>query len=467
MISNFSVIPIAFFSAVFLQGTFASAQEAADAHRPPNILLILIDDLGYADVGCFGNRSNQTPHIDRLAAEGLRFTDFHSNGPMCSATRAALLTGRYQNRFGRAFEGALDADRDHDIGLPLEELTIAEALKPAGYVSGLFGKWHLGYQAPFLPTRQGFDEFRGLLTGDGDHHSHLSRSGDPDWWVGETLALEPGYSVDLITRDSIDFIERHRDQPFFLLVSHLAIHFPWQGPNEPAHRQQGHDYSDLSKLGPHPPGAVRPVVREMVEAIDRSVGQLITTLQRLNLDRSTLVIFTSDNGGYRHYGNRFHGEISDNGPLRGQKGQLFEGGHRVPAIAWWPGRVAPGVTPETAMTMDLLPTFLDLAHLEPIAAPALDGISLAPLLLRREPLPDRPFFWRNGSVAAARLGPWKLLIDDGRPLLFHLAADPSESHNLSATNPNRVAHLSSMLDTWQDEMDRPRPLPANPSPAGP
>ena len=426
-----------------------------DGGRPPNVVLILADDLGYGDLSCFGNPSNRTPHLDRLAAEGLRLTDFHANGPMCSATRASLLTGRYQHRFGRAFEAALDEDRDQRIGLPPEAVTIAEALGDRGYATGLFGKWHLGYRAPFLPTRQGFDAFAGLLTGDGDHHSHVSRSGGADWWVGERSRLEEGYSVDLITEHGVSFIERHRDRPFFLLVSHLAIHFPWQGPDEGPHRVLGQDYRASGKLGPHGPGEVGPVVREMVEAVDGSVGRLVEVLRRLGLDGQTLVFFTSDNGGYLDYGGRFGGEISDNGPLRGQKGDLFEGGHRVPAVAWWPDRVAPGVSDETAMTMDLMPTFLDLAGADPPAP--LDGLSLAPLLLGRRPLPCRALFWRKASLGAARLGPWKLVLEDRRPMLFNLDDDPGESIDRAGDEPRRVALMLGAYDDWQRDVDTAAP----------
>lgn len=174
----------------------------------PNIILIVADDLGYGDIGCYGNKKNRTPHLDRLAAEGMRFTDFHSNGPMCTPTRAALLTGLYQHRFGRAFESALSYKAHRDRGLPLEARTIADVLKPAGYATAMYGKWHLGYGPPFVPTRQGFDEFRGLLTGDGDHHSHISRSGNEDWWADEEIDMEDGYTAELITQHSIDFVQR-------------------------------------------------------------------------------------------------------------------------------------------------------------------------------------------------------------------------------------------------------------------
>ena len=221
-----------FLALVLLVGTACSRAPAP----PPNFIVILADDLGYADIGVYGSERNRTPHLDRMAAEGLRFTDFHSNGPMCTPTRAALLTGRYQHRFGEQFESALSGIDDYDIGLPHDARTIAESLGEGGYVTGMYGKWHLGYHPPFMPVDQGFRDFRGLTSGDGDHHSHIDRSGRKDWWHNSELVPEAGYGVDLITKHSVNFVERHRDEPFFLYVAHLAIHFPWQGPNDRGYR---------------------------------------------------------------------------------------------------------------------------------------------------------------------------------------------------------------------------------------
>ncbi|MEW4528778.1 sulfatase-like hydrolase/transferase [Maioricimonas sp. JC845] len=421
---------------ITLFSVFASPACADDR---PNVLLILADDLGYGDLGCYGSRQNHTPHLDRLAAEGLRFTDFHSNGPMCSPTRAALLTGLYQHRFGRTFERPLSPTRKTPIGLPLQAVTIAERLQQAGYATGMFGKWHLGYQAPWLPTRQGFDTYRGLLSGDGDHHTHVNRQGGPDWWDGEQAVAEEGYTADLLTRHSIEFIEQNRDRPFFVYVPHLAIHFPWQGPDDPPHRQPGTDYT-TDKWGLLPdPHNVAPHVKAMVEALDRSVGETIAALRRLNLDRKTLVIFCSDNGGYLNYG-RTHSNISSNGPLRGQKAEVYEGGHRVPAIAWWPGRITPGTCDETVMTFDLFPTILALAGLEQGET---DGVDLSALLLEGTPLPQRTLFWRIGEAHAIRRGPWKLVRHGDRPAeLFHLGNDIGEQDDLAGMFPDRVEQLA-------------------------
>ncbi len=422
-----------------------------EAERPPNFIVILADDLGYGDTGPYGGTRNRTPHIDQLAREGLRFTDFHSNGPMCTPTRAALLTGRYQNRLGRAFESPLGAD---DKGLPADQVTLAEALAEAGYVSGAYGKWHLGRFPPYLPTSHGFEEFWGLGSGDGDHHSHIDRSGRKDWWHNEQTEMEEGYSVDLITNHSIDFIERNKDRPFFLYVPHLAIHFPWQGPGDEGYRAEGGDYHNLTKLGyfdedKDPSGKVK----EMVEAIDGSVGRIVESVKANGLAENTLIVFTSDNGGYLTYEGGYH-NVSSNGPLRGQKTQVYEGGIRVPAIASWPGRIAPGVADDLTASFDLFPTFLELAGLGERTDLKLDGVSLAPLLLDGEALPSRTLFWRMRDRRAVRRGPWKLVaVGEAAPELYNLAEDIGESADLAADQPELAGQLLSELQAWESDVE--------------
>ena len=429
---------------------FAQGKSKASESRP-NLVLILADDLGYGDLACYGHPRNKTPHLDKLAEEGLKFTDFHANGPMCSPTRAALLTGKYQHRFGRHFESALSAKSPH-IGLPTSAVTIAQVLKKAGYATGMYGKWHLGYQPPHMPTHFGFDDFRGLLTGDGDHISHVSRSGREDWYHNENVEMEEGYSSELITKHSIDFMRRNSDKPFFLYVAHLAIHFPWQAPGEKAHRVVGKDYWSLEKLGPHPEGQVGPIVQAMVEAVDASVGKIMAALHKLGLNDNTFVFFTSDNGGYLEYAGKFEGELSSNAPCRGQKAEVWEGGHREPAIAWWPGRIKPGtITHETAVTMDMLPTYAELAG---VAAPDdVDGTTLTPLLFEGKPLPERDLFWRKGENWAVRRGPWKLVRKDRNLQLFNLDDDIGERKDVLAHKPALVKDFLASLKTWERDVD--------------
>jgi len=457
MIQNQSLIgiPVLVLTLLSASGSRAAARspddETTSRDAKPNVVLILADDLGYGDLGCYGSQLHQTPHIDALAESGLRLTDFHSAGPMCSPTRAAMLTGLYQQRFGRHFDHALSGTRHRETGLPHHAQTIAELLKDHGYVTGCFGKWHLGYHPPWLPRHHGFDEFRGLASGDGDYHTQIDRSGNKDWWHGNRIEMESGYTTDLITDHSVDFIERHRDQPFFLYVPHLAIHFPWQGPGDPPHRTAGKSYHD-DKWGIIPDRTnVRPHVKAMTEALDRSVARIMAALREHQVTDETLVIFTSDNGGYLTYGDDFR-NISSNGRLRGQKTQLYEGGHRVPTIVWWPGRIEPGETDETAHSVDLLPT---IAALTGVAKdqPRTDGIDLSPLLLDRKPLPKRRLFWRAGSERAVRDGDWKFFQDGKRIELYNLRDDLGEQRNLANDRAEIVAALAAAWQRWEDDVN--------------
>ena len=439
-------------SLLVLLAAGCSSPTPEPAQQPPNFVIIMADDLGYGDVGVYGSTQNLTPNIDRLAAEGLRFTDFHSNGPMCSPTRAALLTGRYQHRYGREFEGALSARTQPDLGLPLEAVTIAEALRDVGYATGMYGKWHLGFHPPLMPTNQGFDDFRGLNTGGGDHHSHIDRSGRKDWWHNGEIDMEEGYSVDLITKHSVEFIEQHADRPFFLYVAHLAIHFPWQGPEEEGYRVEGVDYWDLSKLGVHENKDVSAKVKQMVEAVDSSVGEIMDALRAKGLDENTLVIFTSDNGGYLTYEGGYH-NISSNGPLRGQKTDVYEGGHRVPGIARWPGRISPGISDETVATFDLFPTFMEVAGASSSDL-SFDGVSLTGLLLKGQQLDERNLFWRMRGEKAMRQGNWKVVqIGDSAPELYDLDADIGEQNDVAADQPERLAGMLEELAAWEADVD--------------
>jgi arylsulfatase A-like enzyme len=425
------------------------AQPAADA--PPNFLVIMVDDLGYGDLGCYGGRA-RTPHIDRLAREGLRATDFHSNGAVCSPTRAAFLTGRYQQR-----SGILTALGENARGLPQTERTVATMLRQRGYATALFGKWHLGYQHENGPLRHGFDEFRGHLHGAVDYVSKVDQFGRVDWWHNEQPAVEATYATEIITRDVLAFLTARRDRPFFAFVSHTAIHFPWQAPGDGAHRRAGVRFQDTSgpysKLGPHS-GDLGDVVRRMIEAVDQSTGQILDRLRELGLDRRTLVVFTSDNGGILEYRGGYT-NISSNGPLRGAKAGIHEGGHRVPAIFRWPGRIAPGsVSAATMLSMDLAPTLLELAGaaFPPADGPrAFDGVSLLPVLSGGA-LAPRDVYWRladERSARAVRRGDWKLIVPaGGAPELYDLAKDLGEARNVAAAHPETVAALQASLAGW-------------------
>ena len=425
--------------------------EAHDRHRSPNIVLIVIDDLGYGDLGCYGSEVHKTPHIDALADAGLRLTDFHTNAPVCSPTRAALMTGQYQQRTG--IESAIGFVTDE--GVPLEKVTIAELLRKRGYTSGVVGKWHLGWVGSYGPNDQGFDVSY-CSNNSPDYHSHVSRNGKVDWYKDHELHKESGYLTDLVTRHSNAFIEENQDQPFFLFVSHVALHFPFQGPLDPPFRTEGKLWHGNertpgkvqpdSKYGPLKPEEYRRAYRDMLEAVDASVGSIVTTLDRLELRRETLIVITSDNGAYSWVGS--------NGIYRGQKGDLFEGGHRSPAVFNWPGRISAGtVSDATTMTMDLAPTFVALAGLEEPSP--FDGIDLSGLLFDNAPIAKRTLFWRfnnayTGTDArSVREGKWKYVLEKDVSYLFDLAADPAEKNNLATAHPKRVQSMDQAFLAWE------------------
>lgn len=421
----------------------------------PNIVFILIDDMGYGDVGCYGNKENQTPHIDELAGKGMRFTDYHANGPMCSPTRASFLTGKYQYRFGREFETALDGSmHGPDNGLPLSAYTIAEALKNSGYATAIYGKWHLGYKPPLLPPGQGFDEYIGSAYGDGDHFTHVDRLGNADWWHNDSLRPEKGYSVDIITDHSVNFIQQNSRRPFFLFVSHLAIHFPWQGPEDPPQRIAGKDYRE-EKWGIIPDRHnVKKHIRAMVESVDKSVGKIIAALRDAGIEKNTLVIFSSDNGGYTEYKSGGFRNISSNGPFRGQKGDVYEGGHRVPFIAYWPDKINGGtVNNSLIMTMDMFPTFLMLANNKVPDSLKPDGKNILPVLFGNKKSARRTVCWKIRNNKAIRKGRWKLDVTESKGTeLFDLDSDPGESKNLAVQYPRLVKKLMAEYTIWEKEV---------------
>ena len=405
--------------------------------RKPNIILIMADDLGYSDLSCYGNKRFTTPNIDALADAGIRFSDFHSNGAVCSPTRAALMTGRYQQRCG--VEGVVTAKSHRHTGMALQETTIAEVLKSAGYKTALFGKWHLGYDVKFNPKKQGFDEFIGFVSGNVDYHSHIDQEGHEDWWKNETLKPEHGYTTDLITEHGIRFINANKDRPFFLYLPHEAPHSPYQGRDDKADRTIGGKFpipgSRKDQLGAY---------KEMVQAMDEGVGRIVTTVKKLGLEQNTFIFFCSDNGANPR---------GSNAPLNGHKGSLWEGGHRVPAIAVWPDRIKPATkTDQTAMTMDLFATIASIAQAPLPAGLELDGINLKNVLTFNKKLPARTLFWRAGKKKAARKGKWKLLIQADSIALYDLTDDIAEQNNLTLQYPHIVKSMQAQLDIWEKQV---------------
>ena len=423
-------------AATLLSGGCAVARSRA-ADRP-NIILIMADDLGYGDIGCYGNRTIKTPNIDALARGGMKFTDYHSNGPVCSPTRAALLTGRYQQRAG--IEGVVYARGPaRETGLALEETTFAEVLKKRGYATALFGKWHLGYNVKFNPIRQGFDEFRGYVSGNVDFHSHIDGAGFDDWWKNLEKVPEEGYTTDLITKHGVDFIERHKDRPFCLYLPHEAVHSPYQGRNDPPVRLSG------GKKGKSVKGqGITRAYKEMIEVMDEGIGRIVDTVKRLGLERKTFIFFCSDNGGTKN---------GSNGALSGYKGSLWEGGHRVPAVAYWPGRIEPATTTDqTVLGMDLFATMASVAGAKLPAGLKLDGVDLLGMMTKNEKLPDRTLFWRYRKEKAVRRGPWKLLVRDGKAALYNLDEDLGEKNDLARKKPQILKKLEDELAAWEKQV---------------
>lgn len=413
---------------------------AAEKGRTPNIVLIMADDLGYGDIGCYGSKTIRTPNLDRLAADGVRFTDFHSSGTVCSPTRTGLLTGRYQQRAG--IPGVIYADpkQNRHHGLQAEEITFAELLKEAGYATGCFGKWHLGYEKQFNPTHQGFDSFRGYVSGNIDYISHYDRMEIYDWWDGLKTIQEPGYSTHLITKHAIQFIERNKDRPFCLYIAHESPHSPYQGPGDPPQRGPKKVKQTLG------PKRIQRAYREMVEEMDRGVGNVMAALEKHGLEENTLVFFLSDNGANRS---------GSNGSLRGFKGSVWEGGHRVPAIGYWPRHIDAGrICNEPTISIDLLPTMLDLTGVARPQGRKLDGVSLRPVLVDDNELKPRKLFWEYRNQAAVRDGTWKLVSHPMQKelVLYDLSKDLGEQKNLSKTHPQQVAKMKAALAAWQKDV---------------
>jgi len=428
--------------AFLLAGLCSACSETAEPDNPPNIILIMADDLGYGDLGCYGSRTMQTPQLDSLAANGLKFTDFHANAPVCTPTRAALLTGRYQQRAG--LEGVIYVRGEtRQVGMDTSEVTVAELLKDAGYQTAIMGKWHLGYKKEYNPVQQGFDEFYGYVSGNIDYHSHYDNAGIYDWWHNLDSIKEEGYVTDLITDHAVDFIDKNRDRPFFLYVSHESPHVPLQGRQDTAYRFPDRDFSYLGPVDDQ-----ERAYREMIEVMDEGIDHIMQKLRALDLEENTLVIFCSDNGGLEGF--------ADNGALRGFKGKLWEGGIRVPAIAHWTGTIEPGETDATVLSFDFMPTFLALAKADKPANLALDGKDITPLLFGQNERSERTVFWRYRQQKVARKGDWKLIVSENDTTLYNLQNDLAEQNDLKTRQPERTAELLQVLSSWEADITAPQ-----------
>ncbi len=402
----------------------------------PNLVFVLADDLGYADLGCYGARASFTPNLDRMAAQGLRFTDGYANSPVCSPTRFALMTGRYQYRLrGAAEEPIAGSARGRaDLGLPSSHPTLPSLLRAAGYHTALVGKWHLGYAPHFSPLASGYDEFFGPLGGGIDYFSHCDRAGVHDLYDGEREVHCSGYVTDLISDRACEVIRRQRDLPFMLSVHYTAPHWPWETRDDEAQsRRIGNQILHLD-------GGSVEIYRTMIRQMDEGIGRILEALEGEGLARNTLVVFTSDNGGER---------FSYNWPFRGQKFSLWEGGIRVPAIVNWPGVVPTGVvTQQAAITMDWTRTMLAAGGAKPDAGYPLDGHDLLPVIRGTKPIYERNFFWRTSVQDAALKGHWKYLKDGADEYLFDLSVDAREQANFKESNPAMFSQLRGEFQKW-------------------
>jgi arylsulfatase A-like enzyme len=445
----------------------ASNTVAAQAEQP-NIIFILADDLGYTDLGCYGSKYYETPNIDRLAAEGVRFTDGHTCGPNCQPTRAALLSGQYGPRTGVYTVGNINRFNwqsrplrpvDNVTQLPFDKVTIADTLKKAGYATGMFGKWHLGNDAEHHPNKRGFDE---AISSAGVHF---------DFKTDPKVDYPPGqYLADFLTDRAVDFIERHRGEPFFLYLPHFAVHNPIQAKKELVKR---------FKNKPPAGGHHNPKYAAMIASLDESIGRILETLDKNGLTENTLVIFSSDNGGvgdYASVGLKNKEGNTDNAPLMGGKGMLAEGGITVPWIFRWTGMIEPGRTDETPIiSVDLYPTLIELAGADPPPDYTLDGVSLVGLLQGKQKSLDRDAIfwhfpgylgagagqWRTTPVGVIRSGDWKLLeyFEDGKLELYNLKDDRSEKHNLAESNSEKTRELRDKLVAWRASVGAKMPTP--------
>ncbi len=410
----------------------------------PNLVFIMADDLGYADLGCYGARAPATPCLDAMAAAGLRFTDAYANSPVCSPTRFALMTGRYQYRLRGAAEEPITGKargRD-DLGLPPSHPTLPSLLRDAGYTTALAGKWHLGYPPHFGPVKSGYMEAFGPLGGGIDYFSHCDRSGAHDLYEDGNEVERTGYATDLITDRAVDFIGRQRAKPapFLLSVHYTAPHWPWLTRADEAESRRIH------KAIHHVDGGSVETYRTMLHHMDEGIGRIRDALQAAGTGENTLVVFTSDNGGERY---------SDTWPFVGKKMDLLEGGIRVPLLASWPAMVAPGgVTAQIAVTMDWVATFLAAAGVKPHPEYPLDGIDLAPVLRSPAAVASRELYWRMKyrKQSAVRAGDWKYLAMDGYEYLYNLAQDARERANLAQREPARLDALRAKYEAWAATM---------------
>jgi len=416
------------------------------AQQRPNIIYIMTDDLGYADLSCYGRKDYKTPHLDKLASQGVKFSNAYAAAPVCTPTRVAFMTGRYPARTSVGLKEPIVWNaKDSLVGLTPDIPSIATRLRLAGYETFLVGKWHLGFRAEFSPFKNGFDYFFGFNGGALDYASHSTpRNGPPDLYENYQPVAMKGYTTDLLKDKAIEIINKPHGKPFFLNIMFSAPHWPWQAPGDAP-------YPDTMAWTS---GGSAATYAAMMKSLDNAIGGIMKALDEKGLARNTIVIFTSDNGGEK---------FSDMGIYKGRKMQLWEGGIRVPAIVRWTGKIAPNSsTAQVATTLDWTATILSLAKSKPISSFPLDGADLTDVLLSKKKESDRTLYWRifqRAQYKAIRDGKWKYLQDEkGNEYLFDIDADPSEKTNLKEKEAAIFDKLKTKYAKWEAEMLKPVPL---------
>ena len=408
--------------------------------KPPNIVFIMADDLGYADLSCYGRRDFVTPNIDRIAERGLRLTQGYANSAVCSATRLALITGRYQYRLRLGLEEPLAGNTE--VGLPPEHPTLPSLLRKAGYGTSLIGKWHLGFLPKFGPLKSGYDHFFGFRSGAVDYYSHRNPRQQHDLWEEDVEVHQVGYVTELLGARAVDTVNAYArgGRPFLISLHFNAPHWPWEGPGDEAEAR----HVAGTNLR-HFDGGTQEIYARMIGAMDREIGRVLDALDAHGLSENTIVIFTSDNGGER---------FADTWPFTGRKTELLEGGLRVPTLIAWPARIAAGATSEqVAISMDFMPTLLAAAGTAPDPGYPPDGINLLPMLTGGAPI-ERKLFWRYKSLRqrAARIGIYKFLKILDNTFLFDVVADPLERANLKDRRRDIYDRLVGEWEAWNGAM---------------
>ncbi len=432
----------------FIAGLFILNFFVGAAQKKPNIIFIMVDDMGYADLGCYGSKINKTPFIDQMAKDGVRLNQSYSAAPVCTPSRTAFMTGRYPARTTVGLYEPLNwSHSDSLVGLSSATTSLPTLIKNAGYTTHLIGKWHLGFIPKFSPRANGFDSFFGYHGGGVDYISHTDPDGNLDLYENETQVNQKGYSTDLFAERAVSIIQQKHKQPYFLSVQFNAPHWPWQAPGAAVYPLG----DKQAKQG----GSIE-IYKAMIESLDIAVGKILAAVKSSGQAGNTLIVFTSDNGGEK---------FSDMGGFKEKKFVLWEGGIREPAIVVWPKKIKAGtISDQPTIHMDFTTTFLAVAGGIQDPAYPMDGINLLPLLKENKTPIARTFYWRvfqRNQQKAIRSGDWKYLLTEKEEYLFNLKTDPYEDHNVKTENPTIFNQLKEQYANWEKQVLKPIPISKN------